>query len=71
MLIRIKCFPESKKQELIQKSSDSFDVKIKEKAEQGKANKVIREILIEFFNTKNIKLIKGAKERSKIYKIDE
>lgn len=71
MLIKVKCFPESKKQELIQKSSDSFDVKIKEKAEQGKANKVIREILIEFFKTKNIKLIKGAKERSKIYKIDE
>jgi uncharacterized protein (TIGR00251 family) len=71
MLIKVKCFPESKKEEIIQKSSDSFDIKIREKAEQGKANEKVKEMLIDFFKTKRIRLIKGSKERSKIYKIDE
>lgn len=71
MLIKVKCFPESKKQEIIQKSSDSFDIKIREKAELGQANRVVKEILADFFKSKNIRLIKGAKERSKIYRINE
>ena len=69
MLIKIKAFPGSKKEEIIKKSDDSFEVKIKEKAEKGRANKKIMEILASYFKTKKIKLIKGGKTKNKIIKI--
>ena len=50
MLIKIKVFPKSKKEELIIKDKDSFDVKIKEKPIEGKANEAVIEILASHFN---------------------
>lgn len=71
MLIKVKCFPSSKKEEIIKKNENTFLIKVKEDAKDGKANKRIFVILSDHFNTKNIKIIKGSKEPSKIYKIDE
>jgi uncharacterized protein len=71
MLIKIKAFPNSKKTEIIQKSSDSFDVYIKEKPKNNEANLAIFCLLAEYFNIKQsqLRLIKGGKEKNKIFEI--
>jgi uncharacterized protein len=72
MLIKVKAFPNSKKTEIIQKSSDSFDVYIKEKPKNNEANLAVFEVLTDYFHIKHsqIRLIKGAKERNKIFEIN-
>ena len=72
MLVKVKAFPGSKKREIIKKSEDSFEIKVKEKPKNNEANLAIFEVLEEYFNVKRsqIRLIKGAKERSKIFSIE-
>ena len=71
MLIKVKVFPESKDEEILKKSEDSFEIKVKEKAKQGLANKRVSEILYYYFDAPKLKirLIKGAKQRNKVYEI--
>jgi len=45
MLIKVKVFPNSKKEEVIKKSEDSFEVRVKEKPEKGKANREVVRVL--------------------------
>lgn len=71
MYLKVKVFPNSKKQIIIKKSADSWEVKIKAKPEHGLANAEVKILLAEELNipTNKIRLIKGARQRSKIYKI--
>ena len=73
MLIKVKVFPNSKKEEIIKKSKDAFEVKIKEKPERGLANKEAIRILSLYFNISEskIRLIKGFKKRNKIFEMYE
>jgi len=71
MLIKVKVYPNSKKEEIIQKKEDSFDVYIKPKPQKGEANKEVVKMLASFFDVKDIKLIKGAKQRNKVFKINQ
>lgn len=71
MLIKVKVFPESKKEKLIKKSEDSFEIKVREKPIRGEANRVVVNLLSDFFKIpKNqIRLIKGSRQRNKIFEI--
>ncbi len=71
MLIKVKVFPNSKKEEVIKKSEDSFEVKVKAKPEKGRANREVVKLLSVYFKIpeSKIKLIKGFKERNKIFEI--
>ncbi len=71
MLIKVKAFPNSKTSEIIKKSSDSFDIKIKEKPKNNEANLAIFKLLAEHFNIKQsqLRLIKGGKEKNKIFEV--
>ena len=71
MLIKVKVFPNSKKEEIIKKSEDSFEVKVKEKPEKGRANKEVVRVLSCYFKIpeSKIKLIKGFKKRNKIFEV--
>jgi hypothetical protein len=71
MFLKVKVFPNSKIDEIVKKSDDEFEVKVKEKAEGGKANKKAREILAKYLNIPEEKLIliRGAKQRNKIFKL--
>jgi len=71
MLIKVKVFPNSKVEEIIKKSDDEYIVKVKDKAEQGKANKRVKKLLAVFFfkNEDKIILIKGSNQQNKIFKI--
>jgi len=71
MLIKVKVFPGSKKEEIIKKSEDVFEIRVKEKPERGMANRGVVRILSAYFNIpeSKLRLIKGFKERNKIFKI--
>lgn len=72
MLIKVKVFPNSKKQEIIKKSENSFEVKVKEKPIMGKVNRGVIKIFSEFFeiSESKIKLIRGFKQKNKIFEIN-
>jgi len=71
MLIKVKVFPEEKKEAIIKKSEDSYLVKVKEKAKMGRANERVREILSAYFAVVlgKVRLVKGGKSRNKIFDI--
>lgn len=73
MLIKVKCFPLSKKELVRKKDENSFEIYIKEKPERGEANKRVFTILAEYFNVKigKIRLVKGTKSPNKIFEIYE
>lgn len=73
MLIKVKCFPLSKKEFITKKDENSFEVHVKEKPERGEANKRVFIILAEYFNVKigKIRLVKGTKSPNKIFKLYE
>lgn len=72
MLIRVKAFPNSKKEEIIKKSENNFEVRVKERPMGGRANRAIICVLSDFFKipTGKIRLIRGHKEKSKIFDLD-
>lgn len=71
MFLKVKVFPQTKKEEVIQKSKDSFVIKVKAKPEQGKANQRMRELLADYLNLslKQVWIIKGRQQRNKIIHI--
>ncbi|MFA5754760.1 MAG: DUF167 family protein [Candidatus Paceibacterota bacterium] len=71
MLIKVKAFPLSKEDKVVQKNNDSFDVFVREEAERNMANKRIIELLSEYLKIpqNKVKMIKGFKESSKIFDI--
>ena len=73
MLIKVKAFPASKKEEIIKKSEDAFDVHVRAKPIGGAANQAIVSALSAYFglNEKEIKMVKGFKERNKIFLISK
>ena len=71
MLIKVKVFPGSKKEEIIKKAEDSFDISVKAKPQSGDANKEVIKVLALYFKipAARVRLIKGAKQRNKIFKL--
>ena len=71
MLIKVKVFPSAGKQEIIKKSEDSFEIWVKEKPIQGQANRAVISALAGYLEIpcENIRLIKGFKQRNKIFEI--
>jgi len=71
MLIKVKVFPNSKREEIIKKSEDSFEIKVKAKPIKGEANRGVVRVLGSYFKIpeSKIRLIKGFKQRNKIFKI--
>ncbi len=72
MIIKVKVFPNSKKEEIIKKSEDSFEIKVKEKPVRGLANRAVANLLSLYFKipVSRIRLVKGFKERNKVFAID-
>ncbi|MCR4284321.1 MAG: DUF167 domain-containing protein [Parcubacteria group bacterium] len=71
MLIKVKIFPGIKKEEVTEKNEGVFEVKVKEKAEQGKANNRLIELLSRHFqiSESQVKIISGSKKRNKTVSI--
>jgi len=73
MLVKVKVFPGAKKEGIVKKSEDSFEVKVKEKPQMGKANKAVIALLSYYFEVPRhkIRMVKGARVRNKIFEIKE
>lgn len=71
MLIKVKVFPDSKKEEIIEKSKDNFKIRVKEKPIEGRANKRVKEMLSDYFRLpgSEVRLIRGSKQRNKIFEV--
>ena len=71
MFIKVKVFPNSKKEEIIERAEDSFEIKVKEKPINNQANLAVFEVLADYFSVplNKIRLIKGAKSRNKIFEV--
>jgi L-threonylcarbamoyladenylate synthase len=71
MIIKVKVFPKSKKESVIQKQTDLFEVRVKADAKQGEANNAVINILADFLNVnvKSINMIKGGKSKNKVFEI--
>ena len=59
-----------KKDKIVKRKDDEFEVRVK-KAEEGRANRAVIKILANYFKIDEsmIRLIKGFKERNKIFEI--
>lgn len=73
MIIRAKVFTNSRKPEIIQKINQNFEIKVKAKPEDGKANAEAIAVLSKFFDVQesDIKLLRGSRIRNKIFKISQ
>ena len=73
MLIKVKVFPNSKKEEVIQKSKDSFEVKVRAKPIEGQANRAVTRALASFLKLpeNKIRLMRGFKTRNKLFAINQ
>ncbi len=71
MLIKVKAFPGVNKKKIEKIDQDSFEVYVREKPIQGRANQAIITVLAEYFHCpeNEIKLVKGFQERNKIFLI--
>ncbi|MEK7478244.1 MAG: DUF167 domain-containing protein [Patescibacteria group bacterium] len=72
MYVKITVYPGSKTEELRQLSTDSFEVKIRTKAERNMANNHLREMLASHFKLPvgKIRIISGHHHPHKIVNID-
>lgn len=72
MFISVKVVPNSKKPEVERIDENSFKVKVDAKAEGGKANRRLVEIIAEFFIVpkSSVAIVKGMKSRNKIIEIE-
>jgi uncharacterized protein YggU (UPF0235/DUF167 family) len=75
MFLKVKVLPDEKEEKIIKKAEDRFEIKVKEKPENGLANQRVIKLLSSYLSSylnlpKNkIRLIKGTKERNKIFEI--
>lgn len=67
--IKVKVHAGEKKNKLVQKAPDTFELWVKAPAEQGRANEAVRTLLAQHLNLpKNkLSLIKGATSPAKIF----
>ena len=71
MLIKVKVFPDSKEEKIVKKSEDSFEIKVRAKAQRGEANRGVVRALTSYFKVSigGVRLIRGFKRRNKIFEI--
>lgn len=67
--IKVKVHADEKKNKLVQKASDSFEIWVKAPAQEGRANEAVRALLAEHLQLpeNKLSLIKGATSPAKIF----
>ncbi len=71
MLLKVRVFANSKKNKVIEKSKDAFDVNVKEKPVMGRANREVISLLAGYLKVpeSKIRLVKGSKQKNKIFEV--
>lgn len=72
MIIQVKVHPQAK-MEKIEKRDEFFEIWVKEKPIKGQANQAVINVLVDYFkcSRQDIKLIRGFKQRKKIFELPE
>lgn len=67
--IKVKVHADEKKNKIVQKSADTYEIWVKAPAQEGRANEAVRAVLAQQLNvTENkLSLIKGATSPAKIF----
>ncbi len=72
MFIRVKVFPESKREEFKKIKEGAFEARVRPRAEFNMANDRVVEMLMEYFpGCRGVRLISGATRPSKRFEIIE
>lgn len=66
MQIRVKVFPSSKKERFVKNEDDTFDIYVREPAQNNMANARVRHLIAEHFNVENAIIQTGHRTRRKI-----
>ncbi len=68
MIIKVRVVPNSKSESVQKTGEESYKVKVREKALEGRANEAVVEALAAYFKTKksNVSIVKGAASRDKV-----
>ncbi len=71
MLIKVKVYPNSKRQEISQNKEDSYEVWVKAPAIAGQANREAIQVLADYFKIplNQTRLVRGFKEQNKLFEI--
>ena len=71
MYIKVKVHADEKRENLIKKSENSYEIWVKAPAKEGRANEQVRKLLAQYLKieSKKLFLIKGAQCPSKIFEI--
>ncbi len=69
MKIKIKTHANSSQEKIIKKNNNEYEIWIKEKPIEGKANIHLIKILKKYFKSKNINIISGFNSRNKFIEI--
>lgn len=72
MLVKVKVVPSAKKEKIISKKPNVYELHIKEPAQQNLANNRARELLTEIYgiNKGKVKLISGHRSPGKIFDVN-
>jgi uncharacterized protein (TIGR00251 family) len=70
MIIEVKVYPDSGREEIVKISEEYYKIYLKKPAESGKANIELVKVLKRHFKVE-IKIIKGLTSKNKIIKIGE
>lgn len=71
MYIKVHVTPESKTESVKERSPDLFEVAVREKAKQGRANARVSELLKQHFGkAKRLYIVSGHQSPHKIFSID-
>lgn len=68
MIIKIKVYPHSGREDIVKLTEDSYKVYLKKPALDNKANIELLKLLSKYFKTQ-VKIIKGLKNREKIVEV--
>jgi len=73
MLVRVKVSAESREEKVIEREDGSFEIWVKERPVNGLANIAARSALAHYLGVdeSKVRLIKGFRERSKIFDIEQ
>lgn len=69
MYLKITVFPESKKEKVEKVKVDTYKMYLREKAEAGKANKRVVEIISQMHPGKRVRIVNGALTSKKLVEI--
>ena len=70
MIIKIKVKPGSREQKIEKTSDSEYEINLKERAEDNKANIELLKLLKRYFG-KEVRIVKGLKSRNKIVEVKD